>query len=115
LLATAPVLSSNPSLRTTDSSNYPTDNLYLEMAIIGGIPLNAAWITILARRWRRSRGSGGLLARSCIGLLLGFGASAGSFGLFPGVLFVWTLIFMVPDGGAESQQPAQALPLRSER
>jgi hypothetical protein len=76
-------------------SAYVTDNLYLDLAVIGGIGFLLAWIAFFLHLWRATRNSmAPTIGRSCILLLCGFGLTASAFGLFPGVLFLWTLLFI---------------------
>ncbi|HEV2125525.1 MAG TPA: hypothetical protein VGW38_22465 [Chloroflexota bacterium] len=93
------VLVGNPRLSTYEGASvtYVTDSAWLEAILLGGAPLALGWSWLLARVWR----GGADLARA---LLLGFvvaSITTAAFGLFPGVLFMWTLLFLtVPDGAA---------------
>lgn len=93
-----------PSLTHVHSldSAYVTDNAFLDLLIVGGITLLFAWVWLLVQLWKNSH-------RSPVGhgMILAFvpmSFTASVFGLFPGVLFLWTLLFLVTQNAITKQR-----------
>lgn len=76
-----------PELRASGAP-YVTDNLYLDLLIIGGIATVMIWVVAALHLYRRV----GRLGRASILMISIFGLAASSLGLFPGVLFLWSFI-----------------------
>lgn len=83
------VLVGDPTLRTGEKS-YVTDNAWVDAVIVGGLPLALGWGWLFWRQWRR----GAERERALLLAFLVASIAAGAFGLFPGVLFMWTLLFL---------------------
>ncbi len=87
---------------TTPQEPYVTDNAVLDLLIVGGLPLVVGWGWILVRLWR----SGRAMERSLMVVFGVYCLTTSAFVLFPGVLFMWTLLFLRPASAEDRSQGA---------
>ena len=120
-LGVSGVLLGDPSLHSSaspESNSVATDNLILDMLIAGGLPLVGFWawaaLRILLVKSPREYVH---IRRGFLGLVGMFSVSSASFGLFPGISFVWVIMFLattpdartvaISEGAAPGQLPRQ--------
>nr|MBA3303073.1 hypothetical protein [Acidimicrobiia bacterium] len=88
-----------------------TDNAYVDLVLLGGIPLLLGFLAFAVRLWTRATVNASLNRA----LLAIFALNAGTtsvFGLFPGILFMWALLFAFGAGvvGPRPQPSKELMP-----
>lgn len=88
-----------------------TDNAYVDLVLLGGIPLLLGFLAFTVRLWTRATVNASLNRA----LLAIFALNAGTtsvFGLFPGILFMWALLFAFGAGvvGPRPQPSKELMP-----
>lgn len=92
------------------ASAYTTDNLYLDLLVIGGVVALSAWIVLFVTLWRRSQRSAySTLARACLILTALYGLASSALGLFPGIFMLWITVFIAVLSPRMSKEDAIAV------
>lgn len=103
------LLIGEPSLR----NGRTTDNLWVDLLLIGGVGFIAAWMWVLWRLWQGNKFS--YLGRASIAMLVIGGLAYTSFVQFPTVLYCWTLIAasLIPPGSGPLSAAVAEIPAHS--
>lgn len=79
-----------------------SDNGWVDLVAVGGVGLAFGWASVLVRLWRLTRNSP--ICRALLLVFIPMSLTTSIFRLFPGVLFLWTLLLLGAVSGERSEE-----------